>query len=257
MELDRAMLTTRIIPCLDIDEGVVVKGIKFQKLRNAGDPAELAVAYYQGGADEIILLDVGATYKSRKIMIDIIRFVSQEIFIPLTVGGGIKSVADMREVLNAGADKGAVCSAALEDPALISNGAERFGSQCIVLSIDARRRGDTWYAFTYGGRSDTGREVVEWAKEGERLGAGEILLNSIDRDGTRQGYDITLLRRVSESVRIPVIASGGAGRLSHICDAIHIGKADAVLIASLLHYQEFSIQQIKSYLSRKGVRVRW
>ena len=257
MELDRAMLTTRIIPCLDIDEGVVVKGIKFQELRNAGDPAELAVAYYQGGADEIILLDVGATYKSRKIMIDIIRFVSQEIFIPLTVGGGIKSVADMREVLNAGADKVAVCSAALEDPALISNGAERFGSQCIVLSIDARRRGDTWYAFTYGGRSGTDREVVEWAKEGERLGAGEILLNSIDRDGTRQGYDITLLRRVSESVRIPVIASGGAGRLSHICDAIHIGKADAVLIASLLHYQEFSIQQIKSYLSRKGVRVRW
>ena len=239
-----------------MDEGRVVKGVRFREIRDAGDPVELAKIYNDQGADEITFLDIGASYKSRKIMIETVKAVSKEIFIPLTVGGGLKSIEEMREVLNAGADKVAICTSAILNPALISQGARAFGSQCIVLSIDAKKEGSTWYAFTHGGRYNSGIKAVAWAKKGEELGVGEILLNSIDRDGTKEGYDLELTRSVSESVGIPVIASGGAGKLNQIYDAVKKGKADAVLLASLLHYGEYTIPQIKSYLKKKGVCVR-
>lgn len=250
------MLAIRIIPCLDVDDGRVVKGIKFKNIRDAGHPVELARLYNDQGADELTFLDIGASYKSRDIMIDIVERVSREVFIPFTVGGGIREVSDMRRILKAGADKVAICTAALKNPQLITEGARIFGSQCIVLSIDAKRDGDFWYAFTNGGRDNTGIDALEWAKEGEQRGAGEILLNSIDMDGMKQGYDLQLTRKVSESVNIPVIASGGAGTLEQLLDAIIVGKGDAVLLASLLHYGEYTVADIKRYLREKGVCVR-
>ena len=250
------MLAKRIIPCLDVDNGRVVKGIKFKELRDAGDPVELAAMYNEQGADELTFLDIGASYKSREIMIDVVERVSREVFIPFTVGGGIREVADMRRILKAGADKVAVCSAAIKNPDLLTEGAKIFGSQCIVLSIDAKRHGDKWHAYLNGGRIDTGINAVEWAKKGEELGAGEILLNSMDMDGTKQGYDLLLNRTVSELTNIPVIASGGAGTLDQMFEAISKGKADAVLLASLLHYGEYTVKDIKNYLKTKGVCVR-
>jgi len=250
------MLTVRVIPCLDVIDGNVVKGTKFKKIRYAGDPVELARLYNEQAADEIIFLDIGATYRSRKIMIDVVEKVSKAVFVPLTVGGGIKSVQDMRNLLQAGADKISICSAALQNPKIISDGARIFGSQCIVLSVDAKKVGASWHAFVKGGREDSGVDVLEWAKKGEELGAGEILLNSIDMDGTKAGYDLELTRKVSENVSIPVIASGGAGKLDQIFDAIKIGKADAVLIASLLHYRDYTVRDIKLYLKKKGIEIR-
>ncbi|MBC8180575.1 imidazole glycerol phosphate synthase subunit HisF [candidate division KSB1 bacterium] len=250
------MLATRIIPCLDVDNGRVVKGIKFKELKDAGDPVELGALYNQQGADELTFLDIGASYKSREIMIDVVERVSREVFIPFTVGGGIREVSDMRAILKAGADKVAVCSAAIKNPSLITEGAKIFGSQCIVLSIDAKQYEDTWHAYLNGGRIDPGIDALEWAKKGEELGAGEILLNSMDKDGTREGYDLKLNKTVSEMVNIPVIASGGAGTMEQMFEAIKIGKADAVLLASLLHYGELTIKEIKEYLNNKGVCAR-
>ena len=250
------MLATRIIPCLDVEDGRVVKGIKFKNIKDAGDPVELAALYNQQGADELTFLDIGASYRSRQIMIEVVEKVSSQVFIPLTVGGGIREVADMRRILNAGADKVAICTAAIKNPSLISEGAEKFGSQCIVLSIDAKRNGDSWSAYINGGRVNSGIDALQWAKQGEQRGAGEILLNSIDMDGTKQGYDLELTRTVSELVNIPVIASGGAGTLEQMLDAIVLGKADAVLLASLLHYGEYTISDIKKYLRHKGVTTR-
>lgn len=250
------MLTTRIIPCLDVESGRVVKGVKFRDIKDAGNPVELAKRYNAQGADEITFLDIGASYRSREIMIDVVKKVSRQVFIPLTVGGGIRNTTDMRKVLNAGADKVAICTSAIESPALISEGAKIFGSQCIVLSIDAKKEDDKWYAYTHGGRYNSGLDAVEWAKKGKELGAGEILLNSIDKDGTKKGYDIKLTGKVSESLGIPVIASGGAGNLKQILDAVVIGKADAVLIASLLHYDKYTVAEIKKFLQKKGVAVR-
>ena len=250
------MLAKRIIPCLDVDKGRVVKGIKFKDLIDAGNPVELARMYNQQGADELTFLDIGASYQSREIMVDVVEQVSSQVFIPLTVGGGIREVSDMRRILKAGADKVAVCTAALKNPDLLSEGAEIFGSQCIVLSIDAKRDGESWSAYKNGGRDNTGIDAIEWAVRGEKLGAGEILLNSIDMDGTKQGYDLELNRIVSESVNIPVIASGGAGTLEQMYEAVELGKADAVLLASLLHFGEFTVADIKNYLKEKGVVVR-
>jgi cyclase len=251
------MLTIRVIPCLDVDEGRVVKGIQFKNLQTAGDPCLLAKVYNDQGADELVFLDIGAAPKSRKIMIDVVENVSRQVFIPFTVGGGIRSVDDMRTVLNAGADKVAVGTAALENPELLSQGSRIFGRQCIVLSIDAKNEGDRWFAYSHGGRRNTGQDAIKWAKKGAALGAGEILLNSIDQDGTRQGYDLKLTRLVAETVAVPVIASGGAGTLDQIRAAVIEGKAEAVLLASLLHYNKNTIADIKKYLARKGVSVRW
>ena len=251
------MLAIRIIPCLDVEAGRVVKGIKFKEIRDAGDPVERAWVYNDQGADEVTFLDIGASYQSRDILIDVVERTSREVFIPLTVGGGIRTVEDMRKILNAGADKVAVCTAAIKNPDLLSEGAQIFGSQCIVLSIDAKKVGDEYHAYTHGGRNDSGIDALKWAQEGERLGAGEILLNSIDMDGTREGYELELTRTVSESVKIPVIASGGAGTLDQMVDAVRIGKADAVLLASLLHNNEYTVSEIKKHLSENGVVVRW
>ncbi len=250
------MLTVRVIPCLDVEDGKVVKGTKFKNIRYAGDPVELASLYDEQGADEIIFLDIGATYRSRRIMIDVVEKVSKCVFVPLTVGGGIRNVQDIRGLLNAGADKVSICSAALQNPEIISEGARIFGSQCIVLSVDAKRTAASWHAFVKGGREDTGVDALKWAKKGEALGAGEILLNSMDMDGTKRGYDLELTRKVSENASIPVIASGGAGNLEQIFNAITIGKADAVLVASLLHYKKFTVSDIKKDLKRRGVNVR-
>ncbi|MFH1436230.1 MAG: imidazole glycerol phosphate synthase subunit HisF [Pseudomonadota bacterium] len=250
------MLAVRIIPCLDVEDGRVVKGIKFKEIRDAGDPAQLAKMYNDQGADEIVLLDIGASYRSRDIMIDVVERVSSEVFIPLTVGGGIRGIDDMRAILNAGADKVALCTAAIKEPALLSEGARIFGSQCIVLSVDAKRQGDSWHAHINGGRDDTGMDAVKWAKDGEKLGAGEILLNSIDMDGTRAGYDLELTKTVSRGVNIPVIASGGAGTLEQMLDAVVQGEAEAVLLASLLHYGDCTVADIKEFLREKGVIIR-
>ncbi len=251
------MLATRIIPCLDVDDGRVVKGVKFKEIRDAGDPVELAKLYNDQKADELVFLDIGASYKSRRTMLDVVERVSRQVFIPLTVGGGIRTVEDMRETLQAGAEKVAMCTAALKNPNLLSEGAERFGAQCMVLSIDAKRTNDRWHAYSHGGRTDTGIDALEWAQRGEALGAGEILLNSIDADGTKAGYDLELTRQVSENVRIPVIASGGAGTLEHVAAAALQGKADAVLLASLLHFGEYTVAEIKKHLEKRGVAVRW
>lgn len=251
------MIPVRVIPCLDVDNGRVVKGIKFKEIRDAGDPVELAWLYNRDGADEITFLDIGATPNSRGALLDVLEQVSRQVFVPLTAGGGVSGVEDIRAMLNAGADKVSICSSALKNPQLISDGARRFGSQCIVISIDAMRVGDSWRAFTGGGRIDSGVDALWWAKEAERLGAGEILLNSIDRDGGQNGYDLELTRRVSESVNIPVIASGGAGKPEHLVQAVREGLANAVLLASLLHDKKLTIPVIKKFLSQEGVNVRW
>jgi len=250
------MLTIRIIPCLDVDEGLVVKGVKFKNLGVAGDPVELALKYYQEGADELTFLDVGASIKSRKTMVEVVKKISEHIFIPLTAGGGIKTLHDIRELLLAGADKVSICTAAVENPALIKEAAQVFGSQCIVLSIDAARVNGGWQAFVRGGSQNSGLDALQWAEQGEALGAGELLLNSIDCDGTKQGYDLELIKMVSEKVSLPVIASGGAGNMEQIYQAIIAGKADAVLLASTLHYGEMTIPEIKKYLKSKGVSIR-
>ncbi len=252
------MFTKRIIPCLDVNRGRVVKGVNFVDLRDAGDPIDVASAYNEAGADELVFLDITASSDARPIVVDMVRRVAERIFIPFTVGGGIRTIDDFREILRAGADKVSVNSAAIDRPELISEAADKFGNQCVVLAIDARRRedGSGWNIFKHGGRIDVGKDAVEWAVEGERLGAGEILLTSMDADGTKAGYDIELTRQVSEAVGIPVIASGGAGTKEHFAEAFKEGKADAALAASLFHYKELEISVLKQYLSEQGIPVR-
>lgn len=265
------MLTKRIIPCLDVTGGRVVKGVSFVKLRDAGDPVEMARFYDREGADELVFLDITASSDKRQIMVDVVEKVSKQVFIPLTVGGGLRSLDDIRRILNAGADKVAVNTAAVLNPELIRQGADRFGSQCIVLAIDAKRvnrvakagkgklaldKKSRWEVYTHGGREPVGIDALKWAIEGVRLGAGEILLTSMDADGHQVGYDLDLNRAVAEAVGVPVIASGGAGTLGHLYDAIAAGKADAVLAASIFHYGTYSIYQAKVYLAERGVPVR-
>ena len=252
------MHTKRIIPCLDVKNGRVVKGVQFLGLRDAGDPVECAKIYDAAGADELVFLDITATSDARKTVVDMVRSVAEQVFIPFTVGGGIRTVEDFREILREGADKISVNSAAINNPRLMSDAADKFGSQCVVLAIDAKRRpdGSGWTVYKNGGRIDVGLDAVEWAMEGERLGAGEILLTSMDCDGTKAGYDIELTRMVAENVSIPVIASGGAGTKEHFYDALTEGKADAVLAASLFHYKELEIRDLKKYLREKGMSVR-
>jgi cyclase len=252
------MLTKRIIPCLDVHNGRVVKGVNFVNIRDAGDPVEIAAYYDKAGADELTFLDISASTDARNIMIDVVKKVAEQVFIPFTVGGGIRTVEDIREILKAGADKISVNTAAIKRPELISEAASRFGSQCVVVAIDAKRRQDKsgWDVYINGGRVNTGKDVLEWAFEVEELGAGEILLTSMDFDGTKEGYDIELTRKVSEEVRIPVIASGGAGTMEHFYDALVDGKADAVLAASLFHFKEVDIMELKKYLNDRGIEVR-
>lgn len=251
------MYAKRIIPCLDLKNGRVVKGTNFVNLRDAGDPVEAAVEYDRQNADELVLLDITASSDARGIMTDIVSRVANSIFIPFTVGGGIRTVEDFTAILRAGADKVAVNSAALKNPQIIEEAAYKFGSQCVVVAMDAKRRpGGGWTLYLNGGRIDTGVDAVMWAKKAERLGAGEILLTSMDCDGTKAGYDLELTRAVSESVGIPVIASGGAGRLEHFRDAFTAGRADAVLAASLFHFREIMIPQLKDYLAENGISVR-
>ena len=251
------MLAKRIIPCLDVDRGRVVKGTKFLNLRDAGDPVECAKEYDRQGADELVFLDITASAENRATMIDVVERTAGECFMPLTVGGGIRSVEDIRAMLKAGADKTSVNTAAVQNPDLVRAGAERFGSQCIVVAIDAKRSGDKrWEVYTHGGRKTTGLDAVEWARRVESLGAGEILLTSMDTDGTKRGYDIELTRAVSEAVSIPVIASGGAGTLDHMAEVLAAGKADAVLAASIFHFGEFTVEEAKRFLREKGICVR-
>src|SRR5438128_678790 len=250
------MLAKRIIPCLDVDGGRVVKGTKFLNLRDAGDPVECAKEYDRQGADELVFLDITASSDNRATMIDVVERTANECFMPLTVGGGIRSVEDIRAMLKAGADKTSVNTAAIQNPDLVRAGAERFGSQCIVVAIDAKRAGKSWEVFTHGGRKPAGLDAVEWAKKVESLGAGEILLTSMDADGTKAGYDVELTRAISEAVTIPVIASGGAGTLEHMADVLTAGKADAVLAASIFHFGEYKIANVKQFLKEKGIEVR-
>ena len=253
------MPAKRIIPCLDVTDGRVVKGVKFKDLRDAGDPAELAATYDREGADEIVFLDITASSDARKILLDVVERTAGQVFIPLTVGGGVRSVEDMAELLTHGADKVSVNTAALENPDLVGECAEVFGSQCVVLAIDARRRPDDhagWEVFSHGGRRTTGRDAVEWAVLGEQLGAGEILLTSMDKDGTHEGYDIELLKAISSAVRLPVIASGGAGTVEHMYRALTEGGAEAMLAASVFHFGELSIADVKQDLAGRGLEIR-
>ena len=251
------MHTKRIIPCLDVKNGRVVKGTNFVSLRDAGDPVELAAFYDREMADELVFLDITASSDGRNTMVDVVRRTASQVFIPFTVGGGIRSVEDIRTMLHAGADKVSLNTAAVKNPALIADGAKSFGRQCIVLAVDAKRSGQgRWEVYVNGGRTPTGLDVLEWIKQGVDLGAGEILLTSMDCDGTKDGYDNALNRAVSEMVAVPVIASGGAGTLEHFAEALTQGKADAVLAASVFHYGEFSIRQTKEYLRDKGIEVR-
>ena len=268
------MLTKRIIPCLDVDAGRVVKGVSFVELRDAGDPAELAAFYDQQGGDELVFLDITASSDSRDTMVDVVQRVSEQVFIPLTVGGGIRTVEDVRRMLKAGADKVGMNTAAITDPQLVKDGAAAFGNQCIVVAIDAKRvsspegeptpesadlaldDGSRWQVYTRGGRTPTGIDAVKWATRAVELGAGEILLTSMDEDGQLSGYDLALTRTISEAVPVPVIASGGAGELEHFYEALDQGKADAVLAASIFHFGTFTIDQAKDYLKGKGVPVR-
>ena len=252
------MHTKRIIPCLDVKNGRVVKGINFVNLRDAGDPVAVGAAYDKAGADELVFLDITASSDARSIVIDMVKKVAETVFIPFTVGGGIRTVDDFKEILREGADKVSVNSAAIDNPRLISDAADKFGSQCVVVAIDARRRpdGSGWNIFKHGGRIDTGIDAIEWARKADSLGAGEILLTSMDCDGTKAGYDVELTRLVSENVSVPVIASGGAGTKEHFYDALTEGKADAALAASLFHYKELEIMDLKRYLSGNGISVR-
>jgi cyclase len=250
------MLAKRLIPCLDVKDGRVVKGVRFVDLRDAGDPVEAALAYDSQGADELVFLDITASHENRKIMLDVVARTAEGIYMPLTVGGGIRGIADVRALLRAGADKVSLNTAALERPELIKEAAERFGSQCIVVAIDARRENARWGVFTHGGRRPAGRDAVEWARTAAGLGAGEILLTSMDRDGTKDGYDLELTRAVAEAVDVPVIASGGAGSLEHMCEGLVEGQADAVLAASIFHFGIHTIAEAKRYLRERGVEVR-
>lgn len=251
------MLLKRIIPCLDVTDGRVVKGTNFVNLRDAGDPVELAELYDDEGADELVFLDITASSDGRETMLNVVRNVAEKVFIPFTVGGGIRTVEDMRRMLKAGADKVAINTAAIKNPELIKEGAVKFGSQCIVVAIDAKQVGDNrWEIYTHGGRNPTGIDAVEWARKVEELGSGEILLTSMDRDGTKEGFDIELTRTIAESVRIPVIASGGVGTLDHIAEGLTEGKADAALAASIFHFRKYSIKETKEYLKDRGIPVR-
>jgi len=252
------MLTKRIIPCLDVTDGRVVKGTNFVNLRDAGDPVDCAVEYNRQGADELVFLDITASSDERKTMVDVVRKTAERCFMPVTVGGGIRKVEDMREMLMAGADKVGVNTAAVANPGLISAGSKAFGAQCIVGAIDAKKKkdGSGWEVYTHGGRTPTGRDAVEWAKEVYARGAGEILLTSMDADGTRAGYDIGLTAAISQAVPIPVIASGGAGNLDHLVEVLDHGKADAVLAASIFHFGDYTVGDVKEYLGKRGIPVR-
>lgn len=252
------MFTKRIIPCLDVNNGRVVKGVNFVDLRDAGDPVEVAKVYDKEGADELVFLDITASSDARNTVVDMVEQVAENVFIPFTVGGGIRTVEDFRTILRAGADKISINSSALNTPDLISDAAYKFGSQCVVVAIDAKKRADGsgWNVYKNGGRIDTGRDAVEWAIEAEQRGAGEILLTSMDGDGTKAGYDLNVTRQIADAVSIPVIASGGAGELSHFYDAFSEGHADAALAASLFHYKELTIREVKEYLRDKGIPVR-
>jgi len=256
------MLAKRVIPCLDVHNGQVTRGVQFGKaeageLRNVGDPVELALEYNNQGADEMVFFDITATAHERKTIVDVIERAGDQCFMPLTVGGGIRTVEDMSTMLKAGADKVSINSAAIARPELIREGAEKFGSQCIVVSIDAKKTGaDQWCVFTHGGRKEAGLDAVEWAKEAVALGAGEIVLNSIDADGTKAGYDIEITRRISESVGVPIVASGGAGNLDHMVDVLKEGKADAVLAASIFHFGEYTVGEVKAHLAKSDIPVR-
>ena len=252
------MFTKRIIPCLDVNNGRVVKGVNFVDLRDAGDPVEVAKVYDKEGADELVFLDITASSDARNTVVDMVEQVAENVFIPFTVGGGIRTVEDFRTILRAGADKISINSSALNTPDLISDAAYKFGSQCVVVAIDAKKRADGsgWNVYKNGGRIDTGRDAVEWAMEAERRGAGEILLTSMDGDGTKAGYDLNVTRQIADAVSIPVSASGGAGELSHFYDAFSEGHADAALAASLFHYKELTIREVKEYLRDKGIPVR-
>lgn len=256
-------LAKRIIPCLDVDDGRVVKGVNFVDIVDAGDPVDQARFYDDAGADELVFLDITATHERRDIMRDVVRRTADQVFIPLTVGGGLRTLSDMRSMLQAGADKVAINSAAVQRPPLIAEGAEAFGSQCIVVAIDAKRTDDAaqgdapqWEVYVHGGRKATGRDALAWAEEAEARGAGELLVTSMDRDGTKSGYDLDLLRAISERVTIPVIASGGAGNLAHLREALVDGRADAVLAASIFHFREYSVQEAKHYLRDAGLPIR-
>ncbi len=251
------MLAKRIIPCLDVKDGRVVKGVKFLNLRDAGDPVEIAKRYSDEGADEITFLDITASFEERKTMIDVVERTAGQVFVPLTVGGGVRTLEDIRQLLLAGADKVSINTAAVKNPEFVKSAADRFGSQCIVVAIDARKvSSSSWEVFTHGGRNPTGIDAVEWAQRMEGFGAGEILLTSMDMDGTKAGYDLELTKAVSDSVGIPVIASGGAGNLEHLYDGLTFGEADAALVASILHYGEYSIREAKEFLIKKGVEIR-
>jgi len=253
------MLAKRIIPCLDVKEGRVVKGRRFVELKDAGDPVEQAIFYDKEGADELVFLDITASHEKRYIMLEVVRKVAESIFIPFTVGGGINDLETIREILAAGADKVSINTAAVNDPQLIKQASDKFGSQCIVLAIDAKRRTKDegrWEVYTHGGRTPTGLDAVEWAVKGEQMGAGEILLTSMDRDGTKDGYDIELTRQVAEAVAIPVIASGGAGTVEHMAEALTYGRADAVLAASIFHFRETTVLRVKEELAARGVPIR-
>ena len=253
------MLAKRIIPCLDVDNGRVVKGVKFLEIKDAGDPVEIARRYDLEGADELTVLDITASSDDRETMVHVVEKVAGEIFIPLTVGGGIRTLEDIRRMLNAGADKVSINSAAVHRPEFVKEAAERFGSQCIVVAIDAKKVSEEpqrWEIFTHGGRKPTGLDAIEWAQKMVALGAGEILLTSMDRDGTKQGFDLALTRAVSEAVPVPVIASGGVGNLDHLAEGVTLGKADAVLAASIFHFGEFAIREAKTHLAQRGIEVR-
>jgi len=250
------MLARRIIPCLDVKDGRVVKGVRFLNLRDAGNPAEAAKRYEEQKADELVFLDITASYEMRKTMLDVVKKTAECVFIPFTVGGGIKTIEEIRQLLKAGCDKVSINTQAVKNPEFIKKASKRFGSQCIVVAIDAKKKATGWEVYINGGRTPAGIDAVEWAKEVESYGAGEILLTSMDYDGTQAGYDIELTKRVSESVNIPVIASGGAGELGHIYEVLTKGKADAALCASIFHYKKYTVEQVKKYLKEKGVVVR-
>ena len=250
------MLAKRIIPCLDVDGGRVVKGVNFVDIRDAGDPVENAEIYNKQGADEIIFLDITASSDRRDIIVDVVEKTAEQVFVPLTVGGGIRTLDDIRGILRAGADKVSINTAAVDNPDLVRKAADRFGSQCIVVAIDAKEKGHSWEVYIHGGRTPTGLDVLDWAKKMEELGAGEFMLTSMDRDGTKDGYDLRLTRTISQLVNIPVIASGGVGTLDHLYDGLTEGRADPVLAASIFHYNEFTVGDVKAYLKGRGVNVR-